>query len=306
VRIELPSLNIHVTAPAERRTATPTAQVAVHNGDEVLGHVALLDTAPPPDAREILELAALATVTAVTLRDAHVTQRRATAELFDDIAAGTPDVIARAQRLGADLTHGAAALAARPATDRVLALITQELPGSLVAVRANRVEALIPANRDPLPLATRLNAGLSPIEHDFAHALRFAALALELEQTPRELRTGSWRLLLASDPQYLQRLIDDTVGNAGDLTDTLRAYIANGASVSATAQAIFAHRHTISNRLERLKQLTGHDPQTAHGLTQLALGLQALDVQRAANPAAQRAAAGPPAAPTTDRTRSTR
>ena len=52
--------------------------------------------------------------------------------------------------------------------------------------------------------------------------------------------------------------------------------------MNATAGAVFAHRHTVASRLERIRALTGHDPLTPAGQAQLALGLQALDVQRAA------------------------
>jgi hypothetical protein len=38
----------------------------------------------------------------------------------------------------------------------------------------------------------------------------------------------------------------------------------------------------VASRLERVRALTGHDPQTPLGQSQLALGLQALAVQRAA------------------------
>src|SRR4051794_11030522 len=280
--------DLHVTAPAERRGARITAEAPIRSGDEILGTVALFDAAPP-DAHEILELAALAALTAVTLRDAHVTQRRATATLFDDIARGlaADEALTRARRLGADLSAGAHALVARPASDRTLAAIASELPGSLAAVRGDRAEALIPAGQNPLPLARRLHAGLSPAGTDFAAALRFATVALEVEADPQALLGGSWRLLLSSEPAALGALVDSTVGAAGALLETLRAYIEHGASVSATAAAIYAHRHTVSNRLERLHALTGHDPQTPEGQTQLALGLQALEVTRAFSRAAR-------------------
>ena len=69
---------------------------------------------------------------------------------------------------------------------------------------------------------------------------------------------------------------------AEGLLDTLRAYLDHGANMNATAGAVFAHRHTVASRLERIRALTGHDPLTPAGQAQLALGLQALDVQRAA------------------------
>jgi hypothetical protein len=278
----------------------------VRSGDDLLGYVALLDAEPAPDAHEILELAAVAALTAVTLRDASVTQRRACAELFHEIRGPRPpsgaDTVARARRLGADLSRGASALTVRPRagrSERVLAAIAHEFPGALAAARGDRVEALLPVPSGGEPataeasarrLARRLRAstpaGLSPFEHDveaLASALRVAELALELEGVELDqLLGGSWRLVLAADPHQLQALVDSTVGPAAELLDTLRAYLTRGANMNATAVAVHAHRHTVSSRLERVRALTGHDPQTPLGQAQLALGLQALDVQRAA------------------------
>ncbi len=281
------------------------AEVPVRSGDELLGYVALLDAEPTPEAHEILELAAVAVLTAVTLRDAGVTQRRACAALFEAIRGPRPpsrdDTIARAQRLGADLSRGASALSVRPPaghTERVLATIAQEFPGALAAARADRVEALLPvppggeqatAEAASRRVARRLRAsaptGLSPFEPEIeaiGGALRVAELASELEDVELdELLSGSWRLVLAAEPRALQALVDSTVSPAGDLLDTVRAYLLHGANMNATAAAVFAHRHTVASRLERVRTLTGHDPQTPLGQAQLALGLQALAVQDA-------------------------
>ncbi len=278
------------------------AEVPVRSGDEVLGAVVLVAAGQGDDAPEILELAALAALTAVTIRDARVTQRRASAALFDELddLPGT-DILARARRLGADLRLGAGALSVRPPTghtDRVLAAIAQELPGALVAVRGDLVEALAPdGTQDALGrvarrLAANMPVGIAPHEPDaaaFGSALRFAALARELDGAPPEdLLSGSWRLLLtigATNAAALTNVVDSTVGPATEHLDTLRAYFDHGANMNATATAVYAHRHTVGNRLERVRVLTGHDPQTPRGQAELALGLQALDVQRAATPA---------------------
>jgi len=301
-RDRLPALERYV---AERLKGGPVkvpagvvAEVEVRSGDEPLGAVLLLGNAHG-GAHEVLELAALAALTAVTLRDQRVSQRRASAALFDELELLTgPEVLARAQRLGADLSQGVSALVARPPaghTDRVLAAIAQELPGALAAARGNLVEALAPGS--PVRLARRLKAtmpvGIAPHEEDparFATALKIAALALELDGD-EELLGGSWRLLLATgatNPAALAALVDSTVGPAPDQHDTLRAYFEHGANMNATAEAVFAHRHTIGNRLDRVRLLTGHDPQTPAGQAQLTLGLQALDVQRAAERLAKR------------------
>jgi DNA-binding PucR family transcriptional regulator len=76
-------------------------------------------------------------------------------------------------------------------------------------------------------------------------------------------------------------VIDADVSSSADLVHTLRAYYAHDARMNATAAAIHAHRHTISYRLGRIAELTGHDPQTPGGQSQLTLGLQALALRHA-------------------------
>ena len=45
--------------------------------------------------------------------------------------------------------------------------------------------------------------------------------------------------------------------------------------MNATAQAIYAHRHTVSYRLDRIRELTGLDPLTSEDRERLGLGLKA-------------------------------
>ena len=65
--------------------------------------------------------------------------------------------------------------------------------------------------------------------------------------------------------------------------------LAAALALCATAAAGFAHRHTVAYRLERILELTGHDPRRSEGLEQLNLGLKA----RAVCDALRRTAPGP-------------
>jgi sugar diacid utilization regulator len=296
------------------------AEVGVRSGDERLGSVALLDARPGRHVNQILELAALAALTAVTLQDASVTQRRACASLLEDLRSAQPppvdELVTRARRLGADLTRGAGALCVRalPGQDeQVLAVIAQEFPGALAARRGDQIEALLPlqpegtreaaavaARRVARRLRRRAPIGTAPFEPDPARlqrALRVAELGLALAEReglePADQLSGSWRLLLgvaARNAGELQALVDSTVGPAlalerhasSDLLDTLRAYLDRGANTKSTAAAVHAHRHTVAARLARIRELTGHDPYTPRGQAQLGLGLQALAVHAVA------------------------
>jgi PucR C-terminal helix-turn-helix domain len=294
------------------------AEVPVLSGDHRLGSVALLDARPGRHVHQILEVAALAALTAVALQDASVTRRGACAALLDDLRAThappPAEISARARRLGADQRRDCPRRATAPGhAERVLAAIAEAFPAALAAQRGDRVEALLPVARDAVRatadaaarrLAQRLRGeaptGLSPFEPDIAklwRALRVSELALALGEREAvavdELLSGSWRLLLGSaagDPGDLQALIDSTIGStltrsrgsAPRLLETLRAYLAHGANMNTTASTVYAHRHTVANRLERIRELTGHDPQTTAGQALPTLGLQALAVRDAA------------------------
>lgn len=306
-----------------RATEVPAGLVAeslVRSGEQRLGVVALLDARPHPHASEILQLAALATITALALENAaDLAPRAAQIALLEDLHATPPlpgrDVVARARRLGCDLSQGATALCVRPApgqTERILATIAQEFPHAIAAVHRGRVEALLSTAPDGRPgdlhavarrLALRLQPqapiGLAPFEHDvdqLPRSLHIAQLMQALDERESikidAMATGSWRVLLhvgATEPGQLDALIDSSVGpaltydEAGrvPLLETLRAYLDHGGNMAATGRTIHAHRHTVAYRLDRVAELTGYDPHTPRGQAQLELGLQALTIRDA-------------------------
>ena len=51
--------------------------------------------------------------------------------------------------------------------------------------------------------------------------------------------------------------------------------------MNATARAIYAHRHTVAYRLERVRELTGLDPAATEDRERLGLGLKALRIVEA-------------------------
>jgi DNA-binding PucR family transcriptional regulator len=101
-----------------------------------------------------------------------------------------------------------------------------------------------------------------------------------------EIGGGTYRLLfrvLASHPEEVKSFYEDTVGPlvrydteySTDLLRTLEAYLGHNCNMNATAHALYAHRHTVSYRLERVRELTGLDPLTSEGRERLSLGLKA-------------------------------
>ena len=107
--------------------------------------------------------------------------------------------------------------------------------------------------------------------------------------------TGSYRLLLpamSEDPRELERFYAETIAPLvaydeqyeTELVTTVEAYLDNDGNVAATAKQLFTHRHTIRYRLERVKELCGHDVSATEGREKLGLGLKTMRVLGIASP----------------------
>jgi PucR family transcriptional regulator, purine catabolism regulatory protein len=280
-------------------------EAPVRSGADQLGAVVLLDDGrpPAPTADGVLRLAAVAALTAAALRDAAGAGPRATGALLDELRRAPLDseaLVARALRLGTDLSAGAVALRAQAQPEHVLSatrVIEQTAPGSLVARRGQDVDALVPGEERAGALAARLDGhavvGLAAHEAlpgQLHRALREAELALALvragEATTEHAATGAWQLLIrvaVRDPAALRRLRDTSIGpvlahdvdHRTDLLGTFRTYLAHGGNMNAAAAAIPSHRHTVAYRLDRLHALTGLDPGRPDDRERLGLGIKA-------------------------------
>jgi sugar diacid utilization regulator len=107
--------------------------------------------------------------------------------------------------------------------------------------------------------------------------------------------TGAYRLLLpamSEDPGELERFFAETIEPLAayddqyetELVTTVEAYLNNDGNVAATAKQLFTHRHTIRYRLERVRELCGHDVSATEGREKLGLGLKAMRVLGIASP----------------------
>jgi sugar diacid utilization regulator len=290
------------------------AEVPIISGDDHVGSVLMLTGSrpPSPEAGEFLHLAAVASLTDVALEDAREEVEQNLRGSFleelrtrDDLE--PRDVLRRAGRLGCDLSRGAVVLCAELETDRprqVVATICGEVQGALAEVFEKRVYALLPATgADDAPertlagarrLADRLrrwgSVGLSTFHSDPAGlrgAVHEAELVLETGMgTAQDIGTGTYRLLfrvLASHPEEVRSFYEDTVAPIvryddqyrTDLVGTLDSYLEHNCNMNATAAAIYAHRHTVAYRLDRVRELSGLDPTLSEDRERLGLGLKA-------------------------------
>ncbi|HTU94661.1 MAG TPA: helix-turn-helix domain-containing protein [Solirubrobacteraceae bacterium] len=283
--------------------------VPVRIGDQVVGIVAAGAGGAPAERRAWLEAAAAAASVTALIREAP--GQDSGEALVAELAAGPtedlPGVLARARRLGVDLSLGAAALSGRAGS----AIGLPEAGEAILAaeLRPGRLIALCPPGEDELAalaeLAARLRAAgmqaaVSAPRRDPAllhEAIREAELLAELTDAEQD-RPGphdeTYRLLigvLLRDPAELAQLRDSTVAPLADydrrhdtdLLDTLQAFLGHDGSTTDTADALALHRHTVGYRLARVHEVSGLSPYESDGRERLGLGLKAhriLEVER--------------------------
>lgn len=221
------------------------------------------------------------------------------------------ELLRRAHRLGSDLSQGAIALCAELSVERpryVVDLIQGQQPGAVVEPRDTRVYALVPpppgvrdSERAALDAARALvgtleayaTVGFSPYcarPRCLHRAIEEAELVLEVliheGEEPKAIDSSTYRLLvrtLAVEPEEVRRFYENTVAALvryddqyhTDLVATLEAYLTHNCNMNQTASAMYAHRHTIAYRLERVRELTELDPGVSDHRERLGLGLKA-------------------------------
>jgi sugar diacid utilization regulator len=101
--------------------------------------------------------------------------------------------------------------------------------------------------------------------------------------------TGTYKLLfrvLQENPEELETFYAETLEPVvlydsrygTELVHTLTTYLENDASTVKTATGLFAHRHTIRYRLDRVGELTGLDVDKSEDREQLTLGIKAMQL----------------------------
>jgi PucR family transcriptional regulator, purine catabolism regulatory protein len=230
----------------------------------------------------------------------------------------------KAVRLGCDLARGAIALVAKISSaspSHATALVEAEYESSLAELVDGRLYAILPARGgDDAPERTLQAAGrianrlrkhgmaavssFYPDPGELHRAIKEAELVLDVVTREPEIAealeegiaaSGVYRLLfraLISYPDEVRSFYRDTVEPLvrydnqyrSDLLGTLEEYLASDCNMNATARAIFAHRHTVAYRLERVKELTGLDPQVSEDRERLGLGIKAYRILAPALP----------------------
>jgi hypothetical protein len=283
-----------------------TEVVPIVVGGEVQGAV-VVSGELGEGADEHLRSAARAALTGIAILDTREEARRDQASgLIADLLAGrrlrAGDVAGRASRLGCDLDAGFVALAIDGRAERgggdVAAVVAAVHPDAVVEVVDGIVHALVPGPAvDAALLQERLGgavlrAGSSPYEDpadafralDEARALLALVRGAEIPNTDRptwdSLRvlhgayfTDSTRMRNFSE-RIIGSLIRHDETEAGRLQTTFWAYQKANCNMNVAADLLETHRHTIANRLRRIRELTGLDPQRGYDRELLGLALR--------------------------------
>jgi sugar diacid utilization regulator len=157
--------------------------------------------------------------------------------------------------------------------------LAASLPGFAVTVARSR------RTQDPVDLYRAGKEAL--LAANVAEAEGLSVLAFE--------DTGAYRLLLpamSEDPGELERFYEETLAPLAaydeqyetELVASVEAYLENDGNVAQTAAQLFTHRHTVRYRLERVRELSGHDISSSEGREKLSLGLKAMRVLGIASP----------------------
>ncbi len=169
------------------------------------------------------------------------------------------------------------------ALERAAASLTRELAASLPGFHVTVAHSR--SVNDPVDLYRAGQEAL--LAANVAEADGLELLAFE--------HTGSYRLLLpamSEDSGELERFYGETIAPLSaydeqyetELVATIEAYLENDGNVTPTAAQLFTHRHTIRYRLERARDLCGHDITSTEGREKLGLGLKAMRVLGIAPP----------------------
>ncbi len=239
----------------------------------------------------------------------------AAGELSIDLSSGGMVVVVRAHHVGqaeddwrdrlsavadrsARATAPGSAVVLQPGDERPEAQVVVLVPHTDEEELGLRVAEAVVRELDSNLAGLRISAGISRRTADPADLHRAgneALLAANVADGDPERRilvfeaTGAYRLLLSAmsdDPAELRQFFAETLEPVigyddqyeTDLVQTLETYLEADGNVAGTAQRLFTHRHTVRYRLDRVRELSGHDVTSSDGREKLSLGLKAMRV----------------------------
>lgn len=136
---------------------------------------------------------------------------------------------------------------------------------------------------------SRFTSELSGLRKAFEEALAALKVGRKLQGRGSVMHfegVGSYKLLLSiweHDPEELRTLYQETIDavdrydkqSDSQLVHTLVTYLGNDENLSKTAQDLYAHRHTVRYRLQKIADITGLSVFRSEDKERLSLGLKA-------------------------------
>ncbi len=188
-----------------------------------------------------------------------------------------------------------------PRSDNVILFLApaEESPAEDISEIARRLAAQIQRYVKGLLPDLTVSIGIGRYTEDPAQlpdAYSEAEVALEIGHRingPSSISTfegtGTYKLLfrvLQDDPGELETFYNETLAPVvaydsrygTELVHTLTTYLGNDASTVKTASELFAHRHTIRYRLDRVGELTGLDVDKSEHRESLTLGIKVMQL----------------------------
>ena len=253
------------------------------------------------------------------LRSLAETELRLRRDLVDELLVGTEEssALARAQALGHDLEkpHRVAVIEGhgRVHDPNVFFLTVRRVArqfhaGSLIVTRGDSVvllsDAEVPWEKFRSQVITELGGGRCRIgvgdqchrPADFPRSYREGALALRMlhlaranDRATEYADLGVYRILAEiENPDAVERFVQLWIGKlleydarkGSELVLTLSRYLECGGSYEATASALSVHRSTLKYRLQRIREVSGHNlsnPDTAFNLQLATRGWQTVE-----------------------------
>ena len=259
------------------------------------------------------------------LRSLAETEVRLRRDLVEELLTGTDEsALARAEALGYDLRRPHRVAVVEGGTDRrddndalfhaVRRAMSDRGAGLLLVARGGVVVVVTQAERDweglRAAVLAQLSAGRCRIgvggscDHpaDIPRSYREAELALRVQrgsggsdQATVFDQLGVYRILAEREEEgvvrfvreWLGTLLDHDQSRRGDLIATLGRYLECGGNYDATAAALGVHRSTLKYRLQRIREISGHDlanPDTCFNLQLASRAWSTLAAMRAGRP----------------------
>lgn len=144
-----------------------------------------------------------------------------------------------------------------------------------------------------LDILAATRCGIAPVTRGLSEvpaAIRLASVTLQVSPNssaaPRHIRDAWLAVFVAQAPETARALTQEIFGpfafmrpaEAESILQTVRAYCHSNGSVASVAKALFCHRNTVLNKLDRFREVAGVDVRSPEQAATVLLALYATDL----------------------------